>query len=321
MKKLFILLSLLFITGCSQTEEIDLTQFSEFIVPVTETTYSVEYGTEFDYKSLEFKLSMSGLNINIENKIDTMTLGEQTLSFNIDENEFEKVVTVVDTQMPVIEGKDNIEITQGDTLNLKELYSASDPIDGDLELTFTEYDLNKVGEQKITVSAKDANENEAKLELTLKVNEKAVVTNRPSGGNTSKPSGNTSKPSGNTGGNSGNTGGSSGGSDGDRYYEKATCVLDEVSFTTGEYGEKNGSGKYTCYYHEHFYWVWVSGSEAYSVETEDGGRLEGGATVSPGGAQAFSDFTLEGRRRVSNVAVKDFRDRYFPGAEITGTQH
>lgn len=314
MKKLFILLSLLFITGCSQTEEIDLMQFSEFIVPVTETTYSVEYGTEFDYKSLEFKLSMSGLNINIENKVDTMTLGEQTLSFNIDENEFEKVVTVVDTQMPVIEGKDNIEITQGDTLNLKELYSASDPIDGDLELTFTEYDLNKVGEQKITVSAKDANENEAKLELTLKVNEKAVVANRPSGGNTSKPSGN-------TGGNSGNTGGSSGGSDGYRYYEKATCVLEEVSFTTGEYGEKRGSGKYTCYYHEHLYWVYANGREAYSVETEDGGRLEGGAIVSGGGVQVFSDFTLEGRRRVSNVAVTDFRDRYFPGAEITGTQY
>lgn len=209
MKKLLVLIGgLLVLTGCKQAEEIDLSIFKDYIVPVGEHAYEVEYGTEYNVNNLKFQLLKGAINVDIP-EVDTMTVGDTEYWVTVDGHEHIVNISVVDTQAPVIKGDLKYTITEGDTLELNKKITAEDPVDGKVDVEFSEFDNKKIGVQKVTAVAKDVNGNETKAEVEITVEEKVVVqspVNKPSGGSSS--GGSTSKPSGNTGGNSGSNGNS-----------------------------------------------------------------------------------------------------------------
>lgn len=87
--------------------------------------------------------------------------------------EKEATIKVVDTKKPIIEGVTDKEITEGDTIDLKQGITARDEIDGDLEIIIEgEVDTNKVGEYEITVKATDKNNNTTEVTYKVKVNAK-----------------------------------------------------------------------------------------------------------------------------------------------------
>ncbi len=83
---------------------------------------------------------------------------------------------IVDTQKPVLSGVQDIEITEGDTFDVKQGITAKDEIDGDLEVIVEgEFDANKAGTYTLTAKAVDKNKNETTQEFTVTVKEKAVT--------------------------------------------------------------------------------------------------------------------------------------------------
>lgn len=159
------------------------------------------------------------LNINVK------TVGEQTVKIIVTANNtlfFDKAIElnakiiIVDTAPPEFtESVDEIKITEGDELDILSKFKAQD-LSGEVEITLDgEFDNNKVGEQVLKVIAKDINSNMAEKEVKIIVNEKVVVTAKPtaSSNNNNKPSNsNSSRPasnSGNSSSSSNNGGGSS----------------------------------------------------------------------------------------------------------------
>lgn len=88
--------------------------------------------------------------------------------------EKEATIKVDDTKKPIIEGVTDKEITEGDTIDLKQGIMARDEIDGDLEIIIEgEVDTNKVGEYEIKVKATDKNNNTTETIYKVKVNAKS----------------------------------------------------------------------------------------------------------------------------------------------------
>lgn len=87
--------------------------------------------------------------------------------------EKEAKIKVEDTKKPIIEGVTDKEITEGDTIDLKQGITARDEIDGNLEIVVEgEVDTNKVGEYEIRVKATDKNNNATEVTYKVKVNAK-----------------------------------------------------------------------------------------------------------------------------------------------------
>lgn len=88
--------------------------------------------------------------------------------------EKEATIKIDDTKKPIIEGVTDKEITEGDTIDLKQGIMARDEIDGDLEIIIEgEVDTNKVGEYEIKVKATDKNNNTTETIYKVKVNAKS----------------------------------------------------------------------------------------------------------------------------------------------------
>lgn len=164
-----------------------------------------------------FENESDRLNINAK------TVGEQTVKIIVTANNtllFDKAIElnakiiIVDTAPPEFtESVDEIKITEGDELDILSKFKAQD-LSGKVEITLDgEFDNNKVGEQVLKVIAKDINSNMAEKEVKIIVNEKVVVTAKPtaSSNNNNKPSNsNSSRPASNGGSSSSsNNGGSS----------------------------------------------------------------------------------------------------------------
>lgn len=93
-------------------------------------------------------------------------------------------IEVVDTKKPVIEGVADKEITQGDSIDLKNGITAKDEVDGALDVTIEgTVDTNTVGEYKITAKATDKNGNTESKDFRVTVKEKEVVTENTTSNN------------------------------------------------------------------------------------------------------------------------------------------
>lgn len=164
-----------------------------------------------------FENGSERLNINAK------TVGEQIVKIIVTANNtllFDKAIElnakiiIVDTAPPEFtESVDEIKITEGDELDILSKFKAQD-LSGEVEITLDgEFDNDKVGEQVLKVIAKDINSNMAEKEVKIIVNEKVVVTAKPtaSSNNNNKPSNsNSSRPASNGGSSSSsNNGGSS----------------------------------------------------------------------------------------------------------------
>ena len=104
------------------------------------------------------------------------------------ENEKTVEINIMDTEKPVITGVANKEITEGDTINLADGITATDDVDGQLEVQIEgTVDNTKAGEYSIKVKATDKSGNTEEATFTVTVKAKPVVkpkTNTNSNKNT-----------------------------------------------------------------------------------------------------------------------------------------
>lgn len=186
--------------------------FNEVHSEKLELTYEFGEKIEINHDNELFELVSMG-------DYDFKDVGVYELPFTIvDEEgwELELVaqVTIEDTQFPELKNVKDYSLTEGGEYTHGKLeITATDPVDGDLMLTFSgDVDSTKPGAYKVTVSATDSNDNTTEQELTVTVNKKPEpkpqVTAQTTG-NTKQTGGSVAK--GNSG-NTGNTGGSAQGS-------------------------------------------------------------------------------------------------------------
>lgn len=156
---------------------------------ISENTY--EYGTEIALEDLnidnDIKVYINNQELNDTYKF--MEVGEYTLKvgasqsyqkiFNKEEiitAEKEVKIIVEDTKKPIIEGVDDKEIAEGDTIDLKQGITAKDEVDGELEIVIEgEVDTSKAGEYEIKVKATDRNNNTTEATYKVTVVTKQVV--------------------------------------------------------------------------------------------------------------------------------------------------
>ncbi len=101
----------------------------------------------------------------------------------------EATIKVEDTKKPIIEGAVDKEVTEGDTIDLKQGITAKDVVDGDLQIVIEgEVDTNKVGEYEIEVKATDKNNNITEVMYKVRVNAKTEEVVKSDNLNSSKQS-------------------------------------------------------------------------------------------------------------------------------------
>ena len=140
-------------------------------------TYNVKVKLEYKY------------NYSIITSLSKMIESEKTTE-----------IVIEDKEPPTINGVADKEITVGDQINLQEGITATDNVDGEVEVKVEgEVDNNKVGEYKIKVTATDKSGNNAESSFKVTVKEKPKVeTNTAQKGTTANNG--TNKANGNGGG-------------------------------------------------------------------------------------------------------------------------
>ena len=145
------------------------------------------------------KLALTDLNLAVKDKedgdltdkaqidtskVDTSKVGEYELKITVKDskgNKAEKVVKVIvqqkDDSAPVIKSKDELTLTVGDKLSIKDLdLAVTDREDGDLtdkaEVDLSKVDTSKAGIYQITITVKDSFGNETTKTVRVTVNEK-----------------------------------------------------------------------------------------------------------------------------------------------------
>lgn len=136
----------------------------------------IEYGSEITTSDL---IQSHEGEIVEYTELDPNTVGQQNLKFLLIkkkvEREFEKTVTIEDTQKPIIElKKEKIKIEYNESYdpkdNVKKVY---DVVDGELEYKVShKIKKDEAGDYKVTVTATDKHQNEQKVTFTVTVKEK-----------------------------------------------------------------------------------------------------------------------------------------------------
>lgn len=184
---------------------------------------SIEYGTTWKYddflskvinnntitKDTKITLSLDGNKLNKDDEYTFDKLKNHELIVELvyeykyeelgkDEireikNDKTHTLSVVDTIAPTIDGLTDKTITEGEKLDLKSGITATDNVDGEVEvIIISEADLSKAGVYKIEVNATDLSGNKAVGEFTVTVNKKTITTTNPS--TTTKKTTTTKKP-------------------------------------------------------------------------------------------------------------------------------
>ena len=156
---------------------------------ISESTY--EYGTEIALEDLgldnDIKVYINNQELN--NTYKFTEIGEYILKAEASQNykkifnkeEFvtakkEVKIIVEDTKKPIIEGLEDKQITEGDTIDLKQGITAKDEVDGELEIVIEgEVDTSKAGEYEVKVKATDRNNNTTEATYKVTVVAKQVV--------------------------------------------------------------------------------------------------------------------------------------------------
>lgn len=171
MKKLIVIL-LFFLVAC---REATVNTYPDFKIAFEDVIYKGEYGEQFNDEEFRFDLLRNGLMIDYD-KIDTSKVDSFKHQVYVDKKEFMINVEIVDTQKPIIEGERQFTIIEGEQLNLADYIRAYDVIDGELDVSFSDYDHNKVGTYEVIASAKDKHGLETTKKITINVKSKPIVT-------------------------------------------------------------------------------------------------------------------------------------------------
>lgn len=168
-------------------------------------------------------VEINAAEVNEYNEQLTVSLLKPIL-FN-EEIKLDVKISVKDTTPPEFtESVEEIRITEGEEINILESFKAED-LSGDVQISATEIDNTKVGEQTVTVTATDKNNNSATKDVKIIIEAKPEATTvaNNSGGNTNtgakksnkgSASNNSSSKSSDRSSSVSSSGGSSGGSSG-----------------------------------------------------------------------------------------------------------
>lgn len=168
-------------------------------------------------------VEINAAEVNEYNEQLTVSLLKPIL-FN-EEIKLDVKISVKDTTPPEFtESVEEIRLTEGEEINILENFKAED-LSGDVQISATEIDNTKVGEQTVTVTATDKNNNSATKDVKIIIEAKpeaTTVANNSSGNtntgakksNKGSASNNSSSKSSDRSSSASSSGGSSGGSSG-----------------------------------------------------------------------------------------------------------
>lgn len=176
------------LAGCSNTAQNKITvEFSEQETVEVNTkqnpcSFLKKINDEIIEESLyQDKLSFHFKKFNVEclSEIDSEKIGNQTLLYNINKQQFKKEISIVDTTKPELNLKEKYEVEEGNTyFNLLKEIEVKDNYTKNLAVGLNgKYDVTKIGEYKIEVVVKDESNNQTKKETVINVvqKEKEVV--------------------------------------------------------------------------------------------------------------------------------------------------
>lgn len=139
------------------------------------STLTLEYGEDLAAK---YEIMVNGEKVEIDapEDIKTNIVGTSEYEIEVDGKKVLLKVVIEDTESPVIEGKDSIEVKEGTEEKeleekLNEMLSAYDPVDGEvsIEYTFDKLDLENHGTYEIVAVAKDVNGNRTSKAISVEV--------------------------------------------------------------------------------------------------------------------------------------------------------
>jgi hypothetical protein len=139
------------------------------------STLTLEYGEDLAAK-YEIMINGEKVEIDAPKDIKTNIVGTSEYEIEVDGKKVLLKVVIEDTESPVIEGKDSIEVKEGTEEKkleekLNEMLSAYDPVDGEvsIEYTFDKLDLENHGTYEIVAVAKDVNGNRTSKAISVEV--------------------------------------------------------------------------------------------------------------------------------------------------------
>ena len=173
MKKIILIIMLLFITGCNKEIKKEVTYKEKITIKIGEEVPSLEDYITSDYDE---SCTIEWTNIDLEdNKIYTAGIYEGKLK--IVDRDVTVNLEVIDDVAPTIENIKDITITVGDKIDLLKGITVTDNSRDEMDISISEesiYDINKVGTYNIEVIAKDNSNNISKKVFKLIVKEKVI---------------------------------------------------------------------------------------------------------------------------------------------------
>lgn len=196
MKKIILTISiLLFVSGCSffdlgHTIELSKNTVSYGVDMSACSLIKAIDGTEITEEDVisDGKLTTSSVIVDCPS-IDTATLGKQTITYKIADKSYDFEIEVVDDVAPTLTVDDRYVLNVGEDFNIADEYEVSDNYDKEDDITVKidgDYDIDKVGEYKITLTASDTSENSVAEEITLVVEDEDDQTNEGSSNSNSQ---------------------------------------------------------------------------------------------------------------------------------------
>lgn len=131
----------------------------------------------YGYKKISEVFKYENIDIYYEDKINTTKLGKQNINikYKYDNKKYKSkvVVNVVDTTPPTIFAKSSYKVYKGSNYDFINRILCGDNYDDiPIRKIIGDYDLNKVGNYKVSYYAKDSSGNESTKDFTIKVVEK-----------------------------------------------------------------------------------------------------------------------------------------------------
>ena len=154
-------------------------------VVLNQPTYDIDYSNTFDISAVDIVITADGPTLvefaDGSTSKDYDSVGEKIEQVTIIDNynnikTVEITINVKDTQAPVISGVTDCRITEGHKFNALGGVVATDNADADVSNTLvcSPYDINKVGNQTLTITASDKSGNVVSADFVLEVDEKPV---------------------------------------------------------------------------------------------------------------------------------------------------
>lgn len=173
MKKIILIIMLLFVTGCNKEVKKEVTYKEKITIKVGEEVPSLEDYITSDYCE---SCTIEWIDVDLEdNKVYTASIYEGTLK--IDNKEVTVSLEVIDDEAPTINNVKDVTITAGDKIDLLKGVTTTDNSKDEISLSISEdsiYDVNKAGTYDIEVIAKDNSNNKSTETFKLIVKEKVI---------------------------------------------------------------------------------------------------------------------------------------------------